>query len=342
MANHLPSSLPQLSHQGCFQLPERLTTCPNWDTSFFSACELAQCFAKIGKAFTAVQLSPGPLAGRFSMVHLGSLSVLMISTNQVLLLNGERGHNCIAFSLEVTGNSNDHRVHCQAFHPHALYGFNQNLQESHFQLSAGSISIITVTTSDFFNAFLTRTGYPHLIEPLLTSNCLNLDQATHRRLANQLGEVLRHPPTSQRACRQRTQELLTSFLDCLQSPTGELETFDLTCRQQLVQEFVRWGISNGKTTNTLDEICQQLYTSRRTLILGTKENFHCGPMELLRTIRLQQVHALLRSPAERDREGLSQVSEVAAFCGFRSRGHFAKAYQEHFAESPRTTLLRSA
>lgn len=342
MANHLLSSLPQLSPQGCFQLPERLTSCPNWDTSFFSACELAQCFAKIGKAFTAVQLSPGPLAGRFSMVHLGSLSVLMISTNQVLLLNGDKGKNCVCFCLEVTGNNTDHRVQCQAFKSHALYGFHQNLQESHFQLSAGSISILTVTKADTFNAFLTRTGHDYLIDLMLTSNCLNLDEAMHLRLANQLGEVLRHPPTSQRKCRQRTQELLASFLTCLQNPAGQLEPFELTSRQHLVKEYVRWGISNGTTTNTFDEICQQLYTSRRTLILGTKENFHCGPMELLRTIRLQQVHALLRSPAERDREGLSQVSEVAAFCGFRSRGHFAKAYQDHFAESPRTTLLRSA
>lgn len=342
MANHLHSSLPQLSHQGCFQLPERLTTCPNWDTSFFSACELAQCFAKIGKAFTAVQLSPGPLAGRFSMVHLGSLSVLMISTNQVLLLNGDKGKNCVCFCLEVSGNNADHRVQCQTFQPHALYGFNQNLQESHFQLSAGSISILTVTTADHFNAFLTRTGHDYLIDPMLTSNCLNLDEATHLNMANQLSQVLRHPPNSQRECRQRTQELLTSFLACLQNPAGKLEPFDLTSRQQLVQEFVRWGFNNGNSSHTLDEICQQLYTSRRTLILGSKENFQCGPMELLRTIRLQQVHALLRSPAERDREGLSQVSEVAAFCGFRSRGHFAKAYQEQFAESPRTTLLRSA
>ena len=342
MANHPSSSLPCLSPTGCFQLPEHLTSSPHWDTSFFSACELSQCFAKIGKTFTVVQLSPGPLAGRFSMVHLGSVSVLMISTNKVLLLNGERGKNCVSFALEVSGNSADHRVHCQAFHHSALYGFNQNLQEAHFQLSAGSISIITVTTSDYLNAFLTRTGYEHLVEPMLTSNCLNLDQAMHLRIANQLGKVLRHPPNSQRECQLTSQVVLTSLLTCLQSQADHFEPFELTSRQQLVQEFVRWGVSNGNTAHTLDEICQQLYTSRRTLILGSKENFQRGPMELLRTIRLQQVHALLRSPVERDRAGLKQVSEVAAFCGFRSRGHFARAYQEHFAESPRTTLLRSA
>lgn len=342
MANHPSSSLPHLSQTGCFQLPECLAASPNWDTSFFSACELSQCFAKIGKAFTAVQLSPGPLAGRFSMVHLGSLSVLMISTNQVLLLNGERGDNCVSFSLEVSGNNADHRVQCQTFHPHALYGFNQNLQESHFQLSAGSISIITVTASDTFNAFLTRAGYPYLIDPMLTSNCLNLAEAMHLLLANQLGKILRHPPNSQRECQLTTQEVLTSLLTCLQSRADCFLPFDLTSRQQLAQEFVRWGISNGNTTQTLDEICQEIYTSRRTLILSSKENFQCGPMHLLRTIRLQQVHALLRSPVERDRAGLKQVSEVASFFGFRSRGHFARAYQEQFAESPRTTLLRSA
>lgn len=346
MANHPQSSLPHLSPAGCFQLPERLSATPSWDTAFFSACGLAQCFAKIGKVFTAVQLSPGPLAGRFSVVHLGSISVLMISTNKVLLLNGDKGKNCVCFCLEVSGNNADHRVQCQAFNPHALYGFNQTLEESHFQLSAGSISILTVTKADHFNAFLTRTGHDYLIDPMLTSNCLNLDEAMHLHLANQLSQVLRHPPRTGRDCQLKTQDLLTSFLACLQSQADQFEPFDLSSRQQLVQEFVRWGINNGNGNgngnNTLDEICQQLYTSRRTLILGTKENFNCGPMELLRTIRLQQVHTLLRSPERRDQAGLHQVSDVAAFCGFRSRGHFAKAYQDHFDESPRTTLMRSA
>ena len=332
----------EMSSSDRYQAPDQTSAGAHWSQTFSSACELAKCFAKLGKTISVVQLSRGPLKGLFSAVNLDGISLIRISTNQMLLVNGERGEDCLSFSLEITGNNGDHRVQCEAFQSHALYGFNQGLQDAHFQLSAGSISIISITSAQSFNAFLTRTGHHHLIEPLLTSNHCNMDAASHQRLARQLSQPLIHPPCSDSERRTTTQDLLASLLSCLQLQSHHFVPFELSSRNQLIKEFVRWGITNSSTASGLDAICKQLYTSRRTLILGSKDNFNCGPMELLRTIRLQQVHGLLRSQADRQRQGLQQVSDVAAFYGFRSRGHFARAYQDHFAETPRTTLLRSA
>ena len=105
-----------------------------------------------------------------------------------------------------------------------------------------------------------------------------------------------------------------------------------------MHELISWGFINGREELNLDEVSQTLYASRRTLIQGTKEALDLGPMELLKRIRLQQVNGMLRSEELRHAAGLHTVTEVAQHFGFRSRGHFAKAYHQLFAESPSTTL----
>ncbi len=338
----IASTVPAIAKQGgslpSQQVPPSLCS---WDVAFFSACDLSRCFQRIGKDFSIVQLTPGALVGRFTVVQLQGMSLLRLTTNKVLLLTGERGKDTTSFCLEVTGNSDDHRVQCQPFQQFSLYGFKQNLQEAHFQLSAGSTSILAITSCHRFNTFLTRVGQEHLLDQLMLSNCVQLDQKLHQSLSNHLCQIFQNPPSTAQKSRLAAQTILVSILSCLQSNTKQFVPFELSARDQLVQEMVSWGITHSNTPLTLDQVCQQLFTSRRTLILGSKENFGCGPMELLRIIRLQQVHHLLRSEQARQRAELHQVCEVAEYFGFRSRGHFARAYQQQFEESPRTTLLKS-
>ena len=102
-----------------FSIPSVTSSSFRWSTDFHSASELAASLSRLGKTFDVLQLSPGPLEGHFSVVHLKDLSILSIQTNQLLLLNGERGNDCICFSLEISGNYNDHRVFCQAIEPYS-------------------------------------------------------------------------------------------------------------------------------------------------------------------------------------------------------------------------------
>ena len=70
----------------------------SWSTKFNSASELAAVLLRLGKQFDVLQLSTGQIQGHFSVVHLNELSIFSIQTNQLLLLNGERGQDCITFS----------------------------------------------------------------------------------------------------------------------------------------------------------------------------------------------------------------------------------------------------
>ena len=67
--------------------------------------------------------------------------------------------------------------------------------------------------------------------------------------------------------------------------------------------------------------------------------FGYGPGALLRRIRLQQVHHVLRHPELQLQLGLGGVQDVAEHFGFVSRNHFASAYREFCSESPRDTLV---
>jgi AraC family ethanolamine operon transcriptional activator len=80
-------------------IPPSTSPSLSWSTSFRSASELATALLRLGKSFDVLQLSAGPLQGHFSVVHLKDLSIFSIQTNQLLLLNGERGTDSITFSL---------------------------------------------------------------------------------------------------------------------------------------------------------------------------------------------------------------------------------------------------
>ena len=92
----------------------------------------------VGKSFDVVQVSRGALHGQFSMNGLGSMVLLEIRTNQRLLLNGDRGADCMSFCFEATGLADEHLMYNKPIAPYSLNGFRQGQKESHFQLTANT------------------------------------------------------------------------------------------------------------------------------------------------------------------------------------------------------------
>jgi AraC family ethanolamine operon transcriptional activator len=104
---------------------------------------------------------------------------------------------------------------------------------------------------------------------------------------------------------------------------------------------VNWAFKNSRNNYNLDQISELLFSSRRTLIQGSKEALGMGPMEMMKRVRLEQVNWILRSTEARAAENFKTITQVAQHYGFQSRGHFAKAYQHLFEESPSETWLKS-
>ena len=338
--SHLPThvastrSLSRLSSSA--QVDQSLTT------GFRSATELKQLFKRIGKSFDAVQLSPGPLKGSFSLLSLGSMCLLEIRTNQRLLLNGERGDDCMSFSFEATGLADDHRLFNKPIVPYSLNGFRQGQVESHFQLTANSTTFLAILSVSRFNAFISHYERDELIEQLETNNSVQIRPGMHAQFRKKFETLLLNPPLTTQHRRQATNNLYSSFLNALSDkPNVDYLTFAPSPRQKLVREFVDWAFDNSCNDCNLDQISELLFASRRTLIQGTKEAFDMGPMEMMKRVRLEKVNWILRSLEAREAQKFKTITQVAQHYGFQSRGHFAKAYQSLFAETPSETWLKS-
>jgi len=313
------------------------------DSPFHSASELKQLFKLIGKSFDAVQLSQGRLQGRFKVANLGSIVLVELQTNQRLLLNGERGHDCMSFSFEASGLADEHRLFNIPIARYSLNGFRQGQFESHFQLSANTTTYLGILSTSHFNAFLSHCDSEDLIHHLETNNALQIDPSMHAQFRQKFQYYLEHKPSTSQQCRQTTYHLYRLFLNAI---SNKLEhkylAYNPSPRQRLVREFVAWGFKNAEQEFNLDQISESLFASRRTLIQGTKESLGMGPMEIMKRVRLEQVNWILRKPDLRADKKFRTISEIAQHYGFQSRGHFAKAYQQVFAESPSETWLKSA
>lgn len=88
---------------------------------------------------------------------------------------------------------------------------------------------------------------------------------------------------------------------------------------------------------TIQDLCQTLFISKRTLMYAFEEIFGMGPMAYVKTCRLQSVRRVLKA-AEPD---TNSVRAIAERHGFWSPGHFARDYKAMFGETPRKTLKKT-
>ena len=314
-----------------------------WSASFRSASELASHLKRLGKAYEAIQLSQGRLAGRISCTNFNSITILEISSNQCLLLNGDRGPDFMSFCLESSGVADDHKTHTVAVPKYSINGFKANLKESHFQLTANSTTYFVITSANRINSILKQCDAEQLRERFLLCNSAQIGPSQHHKLKILLQQSINNTASNLSNPQQTGNSIISHFLDSLASTKDiNYHPLALTQRQLLVKNFIQLGFDHGNENLRLDDISKQLFCSRRTLIQGTKDTFDMGPMELFKTIRLEQANWMLRNKEARAEASLQSVSDIAKHFNFYSRGHFARAYQNLFHENPRQTLQENA
>jgi transcriptional regulator GlxA family with amidase domain len=84
---------------------------------------------------------------------------------------------------------------------------------------------------------------------------------------------------------------------------------------------------------SVDELCQRLHVSRRTVQNSFRSVAETTPLNYLRSVRLNGVRrTLMSTPASH-----LSIGDAAAQWGFYHLSHFAAEYQELFAELPSHT-----
>jgi AraC family ethanolamine operon transcriptional activator len=93
---------------------------------------------------------------------------------------------------------------------------------------------------------------------------------------------------------------------------------------------------NLKDPATINELCEVVGTTERTLHLGFKERFGMSPGNYMRLMRLNGVFQELRTTKSKNR-----VTEVAIDWGFNHLGRFANQYMKMFGELPSETCSKT-
>ena len=99
--------------------------------------------------------------------------------------------------------------------------------------------------------------------------------------------------------------------------------------ERLIWRRIACGEAGGLS---LDALCADLGTTRRTLQLAFQDHFATSVGLVTRSARLQQVRTELGSGTA------PAVSEAALRSGFDHLGRFARYYRDFFGESPSATL----
>ena len=314
---------------------------PCCDRLFNSAEECARLWNQLGCDYNVVQVSPGPLQGRLRVDHQDGILLVSMQADQALLVEGTRHPRWLSFTLEHTENFHNHRHFGESLAPNVLAGFNTQMKETLMRTSPGGNRIGAVLVDRRRAETWTQLlGASDVVDRIEHNNTAILSSTMHRRLRQLMllpvwqGADVPHPFQA---------DLLEAQLVESLSPesTTLLQPVFKTHHSDLVQELVRFSFQSSTEPISLSSVCQALFTTKTTLTVSCREMFGYGPMALMRRIRLQQVHELLSNPDLQQRLGCHTVQRAAEHFGFVSRNHFASAYRDLFAETPRTTLLAS-
>jgi len=87
---------------------------------------------------------------------------------------------------------------------------------------------------------------------------------------------------------------------------------------------------------SITDLCLAVGAKERTLHLSCVEAFGRPPATLLAELRLNATHRALSHPEQE-----TNVTAVAALCGFTHFGRFAEIYRRQFGELPSVTLANA-
>ena len=264
-----------------------------------------------------------------------------MQADQALLVEGTRHPRWLPFTIEHTDNYSDHRHFGESLAPNALAGFNTKMKETLMRTSPGGNRIgAALVDRRRVDTWAERMGASEIANRMEHNNTAILPRMVHRKLR----QLMVLPAWQGADVPQPFQAdfLEAQLIECLSPETSALlQPVQKNHHSDLVQELVRFSFQSSMTPISLGSVCEALFTTKTTLTVSCREMFGYGPMALMRRIRLQQVHEVLCNPDLRQRLGCHTVQQTAEHFGFASRNHFASAYRDLFAETPRTTLLAS-
>ena len=312
------------------------------DANFQSGRDLQELFQPLSPDLVALQLSSGLLKGRIQAWGFDGFRLNLLNTNQTLFLSGSRRPEPCTLALALDRSEGEVSYKGQGISmPWAgLMGYNRGLIDFDLKLPAGA-QLATVVISKA--AWLDRHGQtdgPLMIKRWEETNQLEVRTPLRDQLQHQLKALMHGQADAEQT--ETSDQLMQTLICCFKDPAAQtLPVAKREARHQAAIDLLHWCAKNPKTTMRVEEISSEIFQSRTSLFQGSKEHFQRTPLEVQRSIRLDQARQLLLNPKQRNNAGLTGVSDIVEEMGFSSRSHFARRYEQHFHELPSETLKRS-
>jgi len=303
--------------------------------SFGCSSELEALLAELGFEPRVVQIQPGPLQGRFQFGPTGSGGVVRFHAAAGFTLVCPRKPQFVCLGLNRDGHPGRIVVHGQPLVEHAVAGCSLNLTDSFFQVWPGGDALMALLPRQPLLEALALSSAERCLQWIQDHNQLQLTPQAHGAMADLLMSAI-EPEASE------PMDLLRSVVELLNDQALVAPVrFKKPTRHELVARLIELGAQLTEPLG-LDAVVENLGCSRRSLIQGCTELMGLGPIELLRAQRLERVHQALLAGNQELAPSTALVGNIAQRFGFRSRGHFAAAYQDQYGQSPSQTLNQAA
>ena len=241
----------------------------------------------------------------------------------------------LPLGLNRSGSNGAIVVHGQPLVEHGIAGCYVDLAYSFFQVWPGADGLIALLPRQPLLEGLALGSAQNYLQWINDCNQLQLTPQAHGAMAELFLAAL-EPAAS------RPIDLLRGVLELLNDQALVAPVrFKKPTRHELVAQLMGLGAQLTEPLS-LDAVVEQLGCSRRSLIQGCTELMGIGPIELLRAQRLERVHQALLAGNQEPAPSTASVGDIAQRFGFRSRGHFAAAYQEQYGQTPSQTLNQAA
>lgn len=312
--------------------------------SFGCVEEVAEALAGLGLPLELTQLAPGALRSDLLALRFGALQVLRVRFDRALHIAGAKPGDRQLFTLELDPDPQTSllRSHGQTLPAAAVFGMATH-GEVHLTATARrSLAVLAVDPARFQQEAM-ELGHTCLDEQVFRSNWLPIETVRFQRLCRHLHQLfaLSEAPSPQLSWPPRQDRLQKDLLPLLvetlaHSAGGGSRLPRLPARIEIVKQAQGWMALHPGQVISLDGICQEVCTSRRSLIQGFQDHLGMGPMAFL---KLQRLHGVRRGLLEAQ-PGDATISGLAASWGFLNPGHFARDYRRLFGELPSATLSR--
>lgn len=285
------------------------------------------------------QVSAGAFRGRTDELRLAPLQIFHEYTSQATYQNCQPWRDSIWFGFSG------------AEHEQALW-FNGRLVPAHTLLFSPARSDFTLRTPCAFGIYGVVVDLEHLTQRCAAlfghdlpkawraAGAVQLGAAQHARLCASLKGLLASAHTrGDRLAQPHLVDALTDeILVDLLAGTHASRALEPASRGSLrhrdqVRAAHTLALSQDDPVLSVEDLCQRLHMTRRTLQNCFQEVLGMSPLAFVRSVQLNAVRQALRDPAQEQQT----IQEIAARWGFWNMSYLAYDYKRLFGESPSQT-----